>query len=149
VGRVTASLTVPGRISDAEAVWYDPNRWASWVDGFARVHRIDDTWPAEGATLVWDSRPGGRGRVMERVIRYHPREGQTLDVEDQKLTGTQRVQFEADGEQTRIALALDYELKERRLNFPLLDVLFVRRSLAESLRRTLVRFAAERRAEFP
>jgi hypothetical protein len=149
VGRVTSSLTVPGTVERSEAVWYDAVRWPSWVDGFGRVHRMEGDWPGAGSTVVWDSRPGGRGRVLERVVEHAEREGQVLEVEDERLTGVQRVRFEADGEGTRITLSWEYELKDRRLNFPLLDVLFVRRALGESLRRTLVRFAAEMRGEFP
>ena len=38
---------------------------------------------------MWDSTPGGRGRVVETVETYEPRVGQTAKVEDPKLTGTQ------------------------------------------------------------
>ena len=33
MGRAEASITVPGRAADAEALWYDPQRWQAWVDG--------------------------------------------------------------------------------------------------------------------
>jgi hypothetical protein len=45
----------------------------------------------------------------------------------------------------RVVLELEYELKERP--FPLVDRFFVRRSLQDALRRTVTRFAHERRAE--
>jgi hypothetical protein len=86
--------------------------------------------------------------VREKVVRLEPRVEQLLEVEDGRLRGTQRVLFEADGaDGTRVTLELDYEIKERNPFTPLVDALFVRRSLRDSLRRTLTRFAHERRAE--
>jgi hypothetical protein len=147
VPRASATTIVPGRIADAEELWYDPHRWAAWVDGFGHVAKLEGDWPHEGSRLLWDSPPQGRGRVNERVIAYEPRTGQTLQVEDAKLSGTQTVAFEAAGDDVRITLTLEYELKQRGPLTPLLDPLFIRRALRDSLRRTLVRFGYERRAE--
>ena len=63
MGRAKASISVPGRAADAEALWYDPNRWQSWVDGFGHLVSLSEGWPARGAELVWESPPGGRGRA--------------------------------------------------------------------------------------
>jgi hypothetical protein len=146
--RVSATTIVPGRIVEAEDLWYDPHRWAAWIDGFGHVDKLEGDWPKEGARLLWDSPPQGRGRVEELVITYEARAGHSLAVEDGKLRGTQTVEFEAEGgDDVRVTLTLDYELKERNLLTPLLDPLFIRRALRESLRRTLVRFGHERRAE--
>jgi hypothetical protein len=93
MGRASASIDVPGLASEAEALWYDPVRWPSWVDGFGHVVELSDGWPAEG-TLLWNSTPEGRGRVLETVTAYEPRSGQTLAVEDGRLRGTQQVRFE-------------------------------------------------------
>ena len=83
-----------------------------------------------------------------RVTRLDPRVEQVLDVEDAKIRGVQRVAFEAVGtDQTRVTLELDYELKERTPLTPVVDALFVRRAMRDSLRRTLEKFANERRAE--
>jgi Polyketide cyclase / dehydrase and lipid transport len=142
--KVSASITVPGRVVEAEELWYDPHRWAAWIDGFGHVAKLEGDWPQTGATLLWDSRPQGRGRVLERVVAYEPRGGQTLAVEDEKLAGRQTVAFEAAGEVVRIDLTLEYSLKHGN---PVVEVLFVRRALRDSLRRTLTRFAHERRAE--
>ena len=46
-----------------------------------------------------------------------------------------------------ITLTLEYALKERALLPPVADLLVVRRSLGDSLRRTLRRFASELAAE--
>jgi hypothetical protein len=147
MGRAAASIVVPGRVSDAEAVWYDQHRWASWVDGFGHVASLDGDWPQPGSRLVWDSRPGGRGRVAERVTHQEDRTGQTLDVEDSRLRGTQRVAFEPVGDEVRVTLSLEYELKQRGPLTPLVDRLFIRRAIRDSLTRTVTRFAHERAAE--
>jgi Polyketide cyclase / dehydrase and lipid transport len=146
VSRATASIEVPGLASEAEALWYDPVRWAAWIDGFGHVVELSDGWPAEG-TLKWDSTPGGRGRVLETVTAYEPRSGQALAVEDSRLRGTQRVEFTPGPDAVKVTLTLEYELKERYPLTWLVDALFVRRAIAASLRRTLARFAHERRGD--
>jgi hypothetical protein len=144
VMRVSVTTTVPGRVVEAEELWYDPHRWAAWIDGFGHVAKLDGEWPQVGTRLLWDSRPQGRGRVLERVVAYEPRSGQTLEVEDERLTGVQTVTFEPNGNEVRVSLSLEYSLKE---GSRLLDLLFVRRAVRDSLNRTLTRFAHERRAE--
>jgi Polyketide cyclase / dehydrase and lipid transport len=147
VGRVSATVTVPGRAVEAERVWYDPARWASWIEGFGHVVSLDDSWPRKGSRLVWDSLPQGRGRVSERVVGYEMRIGQTLAVEDSRMEGTQRVTFEPQPDSVKITLALEYRVKERNLLTPLVDLLFIRRAQGDALRRTLRRFASELAAE--
>jgi Polyketide cyclase / dehydrase and lipid transport len=142
--RVSVTTTVPGRVAEAEELWYDPHRWAAWIDGFGHVAKLEGEWPQPGARLLWDSRPQGRGRVLEVVVAYEPRSGQTLEVEDEKLTGVQTVAFEPVEDEVRVNLTLEYSLKEGNR---LLDLLFVRRALRDSLNRTVTRFAHERRAE--
>jgi hypothetical protein len=146
MGRAEASVEVPGLASTAEELWYDPIRWPAWIDGFGHVVELPDGWPAEGQ-LVWTSTPDGRGRVLETVTAYEPRAGQTLAVEDSRLRGMQRVQFTPGPETVKVTLSLDYELKERAPLTWLLDLLFVRRAVVASLRRTLARFARERRGD--
>jgi uncharacterized membrane protein len=147
VSRVSVSAHVPGRISEAEALWYDLSRWPAFVDGFGHVAKVDESWPESGA-LTWTSTPHGRGRVIERVKRYEVRVGQTSEVEDTQLHGEQTVAFEGGPEgTTRVTITLDYELKEKRVLGAVSDLLFIRRSLRESLQRTLARFARERRGD--
>jgi Polyketide cyclase / dehydrase and lipid transport len=147
VPRVRAAVTVPGLASEAEALWYDPQRWPSWVDGFGHVDKLEGEWPARGARAVWMSKPGGRGRVVERVAAFEARAGQTLEVEDEKLRGTQKVAFKPGEDGVQVALELEYELKEANALTPLTDVLFIRRALRDSLKRSLTRFAHERRGD--
>jgi hypothetical protein len=146
MSRASASIDVPGLASEAETLWYDPVRWPAWVDGFKHVASLADGWPAEGA-LMWDSHPGGRGRVLEQVTAYEARVGQTLSVEDERLRGTQKVTFTPSGDHVAVTLELDYELKEQTPATWLVDRLFVRRQVEASLQRTLAGFARERRGD--
>jgi hypothetical protein len=144
MGRARVRRKVPGRISEAEALWYDTGRWPAFVDGFGHLARLGEGWPGEGAELVWDSTPGGRGRVLERVTEHRQRVGQSLAVEDERLRGEQRVTFAAAGaDQVEVTLELRYELKQRNPLTPLVDLLFIRRAIADSLGRTLQRFGYE------
>jgi hypothetical protein len=147
VGNVRAVQGVPGLASEAEELWYDPRRWPAWVDGFGHVVKLEGEWPAVGARAVWESRPGGRGWVVERVTGYEARTGQTLEVEDERLRGIQRVSFEPGPDGVEVALELDYELKHRNPFTPLTDALFIRRALRDSLKRSLLQFARERRGD--
>ena len=148
MAKVRAAAIVPGSVAEAEALWYDLDRWPAFVDGFARVSRLQGDWPHVGATLAWDSVPAGRGRVLEIVTAYEPRAGQTLTVEDEKLSGTQSVEFSAEeGGGTRVTFALDYTLKGANRFTPIFDTMFVRRPVRLSLVRTVSKFARERRAD--
>ena len=147
MAKVSAVQAVPGRAFDAEQLWYDPQRWPAWVDGFGHLHKLEGEWPNIDARSVWDSKPGGRGRVVERVTAYEARVGQTLAVEDEKLRGTQRVTFTPGEESVEVSLELDYELKGSNVLTPITDLLFIRRALGESLKRTLLKFARERQGD--
>jgi hypothetical protein len=143
MARVAAVHDVAGPLGAAERLWYDTERWASFIDGFGRLVKLEGTWPAAGSRAVWDSTPAGRGRVVERVIDHRPGVGQAVEVEDASLRGTQRVRFEQLEDGTAVGLELDYELKQRGPVRALVDLLFIRRAVRDSLRRTLARFARE------
>jgi polyketide cyclase/dehydrase/lipid transport protein len=147
MGRVHASIVVPGLASQAEELWYDTSRWPSFIDGLHHLARLEGDWPLAGARVLWDSQPGGRGRVQERVTSFVAREGQTLEVEDEKLRGTQRVTFTPIEGGVTVTLELRYTLKEQRPGMALVDLLFIRRPQRESLERTLRRFRTEVAAE--
>jgi hypothetical protein len=142
--KVSASTVVKGRAVEAEQLWYDKTRWASWVDGFGHVQALSDGWPLSGSTLEWVSRAGGSGLNRERVTRYEPRLGQTLEIENERFTGERRVIFEPGLEETRITLEVTLEPKYA---LPPLERLMLRRRTAESLQRTLRRFSVELAAE--
>ena len=147
MGRVRASIAIAALASEAEALWYDTTRWATFVDGLHHIARLEGDWPRTGARVLWDSAPNGRGRVQERVVAYVAREGQTVAVEDEKIHGTQRVSFTPTAFGVTVALELEYTPKQRRPGMALVDLLFIRRPQRESLQRTLRRFRTEVAAE--
>jgi Polyketide cyclase / dehydrase and lipid transport len=132
----------------AAALWTDVHRWPTFMEGFAHVVQKDDSWPAHGSKLVWQSVPGGRGRVNERVTSSGGDHLSTRLIEE-ALTGTQTVTFHPAEDGTSVVeLALEYELNPTSIwrQGPvgkLSDVLFIRRALGDSLARTLRRFATE------
>jgi hypothetical protein len=142
VRNARARVTVPLGPEAARVLWSDPRRWASFVEGFARVREVSDDWPNEGAKLVWESIPAGRGRVTERVVESGERSFAT-EVFDESLHGTQRTGFEPVEGGSRVVVELEYELTKYGPLRALADVLFIRRALRDSLRRTLGRFAVE------
>jgi hypothetical protein len=148
MGTVVARQLLPGAsIGEVQALWLDLGRWPAFVDGFGTVARREGDWPHTGARIVWDSLRNGRGRVVEQVIDYEPGVTQLVRVEDPQLRGTQRARFGAYDGGCEISLELDYELKQPGLGGRLTDVLFVRRSLGDALRRTLRRLAVELEAD--
>jgi hypothetical protein len=132
-----------GSVAEAEGVWYDTTAWPRWVDGLAYVESVGARWPAVGADVHWVSVPAGRGSVSERVVAHEPLGGQTVEVEDDSIRGTQSVSFSPRDGGVAVALRLAYELKRRSPLMALVDVLFIRRAMARSLEHTLARFGAE------
>ena len=126
----------------AQALWADVRRWPTFVEGFAHVVEATRDWPREGARLVWQSNPSGRGRVTEKVVESGAGILRTQVYED-ALVGEQSVTFEPAEDGTRVEIRLEYELARAGPLHGLADVLFIRRALRDALRRTLDRFAIE------
>jgi hypothetical protein len=143
MGSVEVTLGFPGSVHDAESLWYDTGRWVAWVDGLDALVSVDGDWPRVGATVVWQSGPAGRGRVIERVVEYEPLDGQTVDVKDDALTGRQSIRFTPDEHAVEITLRLEYRVTKRSIVTPLVDLLFIRNAVRASLRATLARFGLE------
>jgi Polyketide cyclase / dehydrase and lipid transport len=141
MGRVKAEVRVAVLASAAEELWYDTARWPTFVDGLAHVSKVEGDWPRAGRVL-WDAKVDGRGRVDERVVEHEARVGQTLRVEDEKITGTQRIAFKPDGDGCTLVLTLDYQLKMDPPRRQVIDF-FTRRPMRDSLKRTLQRFQRE------
>src|SRR3954451_7437247 len=111
MGRVRAEVKVAVLVSAAEELWYDTSRWPTFVDGLAHVAKVEGDWPRAGRVL-WDAKVDGRGRVDERVESHEARVGQTLRIEDEKISGTQRIEFHPSGDdRCKVVLSLDYTLK--------------------------------------
>jgi hypothetical protein len=138
---VIATIVVPGPPIEAEQLWHDRSRWASWIDGYGYLEKFEGEWPLEGARRVRKSRDG---LAAERVIGYTAGRSQTLFVEDARIAGQQRVRFEGDATATRITVELEVEPKERLAPA---RRWWMRRKLGESLQRTLQRFSFELAAE--
>ncbi len=142
---VRAVQTFPASVHEAERCWYDTSRWGSWVDGLDDVVQLDEPWPMVGGGVIWDSGPAGRGRVTERVVAYAPADGQTVEVTDDTITGRQAVTFAAVGDGVEVSVAFEYRLRHRSLVTPVVDALFIRREMSQSLSRSLGRFGARLR----
>jgi uncharacterized membrane protein len=139
-----AATIVPLSPEEAYELWTDIRRWPTFIDGFARPERVDDSWPDTGAKLVWKSVPGGRGTVTERVVAAQPPSMHEVNVFEEKLDGTQRVTFApAEDEATRVDLTLDYKDSVGGPLKPIVDALFIRRAQNDALARTLRRFTTE------
>ena len=150
MAEVSAELEVAAPVADVWELYFDAERWASWVDQFARVVSSDG-YPEVGGTLVWESNPAGRGRVGERVLAHEERRLHVVSFEDPTTTGTLEVRFEmvAAGESeraTRIGQKLIYELREGGVFGKVTDRLFIRSQMRQSLQRSLTEFRAEAEA---
>ncbi len=155
MGRARANAIVGLSPADALERWTDVERWGSFVDGFARPLEVGESWPRAGSQVAWESTPEGRGRVRERVESYEavaPAPDVAMQstpgrlvtrVEDQSLEGTQTATFAPHQGGTSLELELDYELNQGGALSGLTDVLFIRRAIRDSLRRTVERFASE------
>jgi hypothetical protein len=140
---VRVALRFEGTVPEAERCWYDTTAWSHWIDGLDRVVAVEGPWPAQGATVIWESGPAGRGRVTEHVIAHEALTGQTVEVQDVSIRGRQTVTFTPAPPGVEVALALEYELLRRSIVSPLVDVLFIRRAMAASLHDTVARFGVE------
>ncbi len=118
---VQARQVFEGSVHEAEAVWYDIDRWPRWVPGLELVEEVSGQWPEPEAQVRWESGPAGRGRVVERVVAYEPLAGQTVEVEDDSIRGEQTVTFAAEDENVAVDLSLAYELKQRSPLMRLVD----------------------------
>ena len=138
---VVATIVVPGPPIEAEQLWHDSSRWASWIDGYGQLLKSEGEWPLEGARRIRQSRDG---IVAERVIDHRAGRSHAVFIEDERVSGQQRVRFEGDASATRITLELDVSTKQR---MPPAREWWLRRKLGESLRRTLLRLSYELAAE--
>jgi uncharacterized membrane protein len=144
MGKAEKAAVVDLTPERAFELWTDTTRWPTFIDGFGRVERQDDEWPATGSKLVWTSIPTGRGLVTEKVRESVPGERIRTEVLEERMVGTQTVEFRpADEGGTAVILSLDYKLTQKGLFSRLTDVLFIRGAQNSALTRTLRRFAVE------
>jgi hypothetical protein len=144
VRTISASVVVPGPTVEVEQLWHDPSRWASWIDGFAHLSKLDDHWPLEGARRVWVTPASGRGLISETATAHEAGAGHTLEFEDARVRGAQRVRLQSDGSRTRITVSIDLATKAYLAPA---RKWWLRRQFADSLRLSLRRFSYEFAAE--
>jgi uncharacterized membrane protein len=142
MGRASEAAIAALPAAGAERLWTDTARWPTFVDGFSRVIQLDPRWPEIGSKVVWQSVPAGRGRVTERVRHNVPGRFVTQVYED-RLTGTQTVEFEAVPDGAAVRITLEYSLQKGGPFRAIADAIFIRRALSDALARTLRRFATE------
>jgi hypothetical protein len=124
-------------------LWTDVDRWPSFVEGFARAVERSPEWPRAGARLLWESSPAGRGRVTEKVMEAEGPDRFVTQVFEERLHGVQTFRVVESEGGSRAELALEYELTKYGPLSAVADVIFIRRAIRDSLRRTLSRFAVE------
>lgn len=130
-------------LEQAERAWCDPAGWPAWVEGCAAIERTEGSWPQPGASVVWRSGPAGRGTVTERALAWTPGAMLQTQFADDRMRGTQTVGFERLDGGVGVGVELEYELTAARFGSALIDALFVRRAVRDSLGRTLRRFGRE------
>jgi Polyketide cyclase / dehydrase and lipid transport len=128
-------------------LWTDVDRWATFVEGFARTLERSPEWPAAGSRLVWESTPAGRGRVTEKVMEGEGPDRFATIVFEERLNGTQTFRVVESEAGSRAELSLEYQLTKYGPLSAVADVLFIRRAIRDSLRRTLIRFSVEAEEE--
>ena len=137
MGRATASIRVPGRASDAEALWYDPHALARLGRRLRATRaRVPEAWPAGGHAAVGQPprRPRARARGGRRL--RGARSARRCGWRTSGCAAPSGSRSAPPPSTCWSALELDYELKERTPVTPIVDRLFVRRELTASLRRT-------------
>ena len=132
--------------ADAIRLWTDVGRWATFVEGFAHVVDCSPGWPRLEARVVWESIPGGRGRVTEKVVDSSAESFATM-VFEEALIGRQSLSAAAAEDGAEVELALEYTLTKYGPFGVVADAFFIRRALRDALRRTLARFAVEAEEE--
>ncbi len=147
MAEVSAAVEIPAPLAEVWDLYFDPERWPLWVDGFARVSGSDG-YPEAGGTLSWESNPAGRGAVRELVLEHRPRALHRVEFTDPAAEGELETRFEmvpAAGEQrrTRVTQTLRYRLPGSGPLGAITDRLFIRSQMRGSLERSLAELRAE------
>ena len=150
MAKVEASVEIDAALAEVWELYFDPPRWASWVDGFASVVSFDDGYPERGGKLLWRSTSAGRGQVTETVVDHQPRSRHRIEFEDPESAGELETTFEMlpseEGRRLRVTQAMTYRLTSGGPLRAVTDVLFIRPQMRRSLERSLIelRLEAER-----
>jgi Polyketide cyclase / dehydrase and lipid transport len=147
VRRASAQADIVLTPEAALRLWTDVDRWPSFVEGFARTLERSAEWPEAGSRVVWESTPAGRGRVTEKVMQGEGPDRFVTMVFEERLNGTQTFRVVESEAGARAELALEYELTKYGPLSAVADLIFIRRAIRDSLRRTLNRFSVEAEEE--
>jgi Polyketide cyclase / dehydrase and lipid transport len=142
MAKVAEEVLVEATLAEVWDAYFEPRRWASWVDGFQAVI-ASEGYPEPGGTLKWRSNPSGRGTVSERVIEHDPRSRHRVAFADDASEGELLTTFTMERQSVRVRQELTYELREEKPLHGLTDRFFVRPRQRESLKRSLERLRAE------
>ena len=151
MARVDAGVEIAAPLAEVWDLYFDPARWASWVDQFGSVVS-ESGYPETGGELVWRSNASGRGEVSERVLAHQPRSLHRIEFEDPQVAGELETRFEMQpagegGERlTKVTQSLTYRLTTGGPLRAVTDLLFIRGQMRGSLQRSLadLRLEAER-----
>ncbi|HET6831588.1 MAG TPA: SRPBCC family protein [Solirubrobacterales bacterium] len=136
---VEAAVEIAVPPADVWDLYFDGDRWASWVDGFEAVIAAEG-YPGTGGSLTWRSNAAGRGEVRERVTAHEPRTLHRVEFEDPETRGTLETRFEivpGPDRTTRVIQRLTYELRGGGPFGAIADLLFIRTQMRRSLERSL------------
>jgi len=142
---VEAAVEIAAPPADVWELYFDRDRWPSWVDGFAAA--VDaDGYPEAGGRLTWRSTAAGRGEVRELVEAHEPRTLHRTSFEDPESKGTLETRFEivaGPEPATRVTQRLAYELRGGGPLARVTDVIFIRTQMRRSLERSLAALRLE------
>jgi uncharacterized protein YndB with AHSA1/START domain len=137
---IEASVEIPVPLADVWDLYFDQERWASWVDGFAAVVS-ESGYPEIGGELIWRSTEAGRGRVKEAVVAHDPRSLHRIKYEDPESAGQLETSFSmmpaTDERITKVVQRLTYGLRGGGPLAAVTDFLFIRLQMRRSLERSL------------
>ena len=140
MARVEASVDIPAPLADVWDLYFDPQRWASWVDGFAALVS-EHGYPEAGGSSPGGRRrrvaarsgrpcwPTSRVRCTGSAMRIRSRAGE-LETTFEMLPG-------ADPRMTRVSQRLTYGLLGGGPLGAVTDFLFIRSQMRRSLERSL------------
>ena len=148
---VDASIEIAAPLADVWDLYFDPDRWPAWVDGFSTV-TSSEGYPEAGGALRWTSTPVGRGAVNERVLEHEPRRLHRVAFTDPGAEGELEVRFEMvpggeAGRRTKVSQQVAYRLSSGGPLRAITDRLFIRAQMRSSLERSLAALRAEAEAD--
>ena len=150
MAEVDTSVEIAAPLADVWELYFDPERWGSWVDGFSSV-TSSEGYPETAGVLRWTSTPVGRGAVSERVLEHEPRRLHRVEFTDPGAEGELEVRFEMvpGGEadrRTKVTQRVSYRLSSGGPLRGVTDRFFIRPQMRGSLERSLAGLRAEAEA---